>query len=380
MLRLFAALCLGAALCVSPASAEEVPAKRLFDEGILAAQAKHWDEARLHFEASLAEADKPATRFNLVLVNEQLGRPLGLAHHALAFLAMSQQHEHAAARARARELLTRAISQLATLTTDRLPAELELHVDGAKPVASNQSEIYLEPGSHHLQATRNGALISATDVELVAGEVTAWPQPDVGTAAAEHMADASTTTPLPHEQVPVAELHISSLPRESARTPVAWTLGTMGAALQLSALGVYFGALHRAEEFSERDVFQPGVDEARDDSLRLQDAVLPIALTGGALMAAAIITGRRSIRTGSLGWSIAALTLGSALAGGGLALAFREPPALPGSELPEPTRQAGYLLVSSALPLLAYGVGFLVAGKRDRRRSTRARLRLGVHW
>src|SRR6185295_3273273 len=113
-------------------------------------------------------------------------------------------------------------------------------------------------------------------------------------------------------------------PSERTRTPLAWAIGAMGAAAQLSALGVYFGARARADDFGDRDLFQPGVSEARDDALRLQNAVGPLAVAGGVLMASAIATGPRATRAGSLAWSIGALATGSLMTGAGLTLAIHE--------------------------------------------------------
>jgi hypothetical protein len=371
MWGLLTALSLGSAIFVLSVRAEDVAGKRTFEEGIAAAQEQRWDDARVHFETSLAQADKPATRFNLLLVSKQLDQPLEVARHALAFLTLPAQLEHAAARAHARELLAQAIGRLATLTTDALPHALELYVDGVSPRAREPSKVYVMPGAHRLEAKRDGVLMGASSVELAAGQVTAWPHP-------------------PEQVLPTAEL-ISPPPQhvdhysptspnrsERARTRFAWAFGGMGAAIQLSALGVYLGAVHRAEQFGERDLFQPGVVEARDDSLRLQDAVAPLALTGGMLMAAAIATGPRATRTGSLGWSLGALASGSIMAGSGLALAVSKAPTVPGGRLPQPTRQAGYLLATSALPLLVYGVGFLTTRQRDRHK--RALTPFGARW
>jgi hypothetical protein len=370
-------------LFVLSARAEDVLGKRSFEDGIVAAQAQRWQEARSHFEASLTQADKPATRFNLVLVNEQLDQPLEVVRHALAFLALPEQDEHATARARTRELLAQATGRLATLTTDALPAALELYVDGAKPVVTEAHRIYLTPGPHRLETKQDGLLTSGSDVELSAGQVAAWPQPPEGVPSQDRVEQTAPAQPAPAgpESRSTFDARLPPSRRnERARTPIAWALGSMGAAIQLSALGVYLGALHRADEFGERDLFQPGVTEAMDDTLRLQNTVAPLALAGGALMAGAIATGARSRRVGSLGWSIAALATGSAMAGAGLALAVREPPSVPGSNLPEPTRQAGYLLASSALPLFAYGIGFLVTRRRARPSHASAPVPLGVRW
>lgn len=381
MRRVLVALWFSGVALVCSAHAQDAAGRRMFEQGVAAARAQRWDEARSHFEASLAEADKPATRFNLVLVYEQLGLPLQVARHALAFLALPEQAEHAAARGRARELLARAVAQLATLTTGALPPALQLRIDGAPPAAREPHRVYVTPGVHRLESLRAGAPVVSADVELAAGQIAPWPEarPNAAQPQAVHIA-VTQPAPAQSELAVVGAARAGPRDAERTRTQLAWTFGSMGAAIQLSALGVYLGALHRADAFGERDLFQPGVVEARDDALRLQNAVAPLALAGGALMASAVVTGARATRAGSLGWSVGALASGAAMAGAGLALAVHEPPSVPGSRLPEPRRQAGYLLATSALPLFAYGVGFLVARQRGRARHDRAAIPLGVRW
>lgn len=366
---------------LTAAGAQDIPGKQSFEDGVAAAQAQRWQEARSHFEASLVQTDKPATRFNLVLANEQLDQPLEILRHALAFLALPEQSEHAAARTRARELVARSTARVAVLTTDGLSAPLELQVDGAPAVAFADGRIYLAPGPHRLETKHAGATLGASVVELTAGQVAAWPQPEV----------SAPEPPVRVEEPPPTASHAAastwdadagaiSLRSERTRTPIAWALGSMGAASYLSALGVFLGALHRADEFGERDLFQPGVREARDDSLRLQNAVLPLALTGGGLMAGAIATGAHSRRAGSLAWSIGSIAAGSGMAAAGLAISLHEPPPVPDTNLPMPTRQVGYLLASSALPLLTYGIGFLLTYRRERARQVTALFSSGVRW
>jgi hypothetical protein len=375
VMRLLLAVLMSAAALALSAKADDVPGRRSFEEGVAAAAEQHWQAACQHFEASLAEADKPATRFNLILANHELQRPLEVVRHALAFLAYPEQPEHAAAKARARELLELVTKQLAVLTTDSLPESAELSVDGAAPSVKEQHRVYVAPGLHHLEARLGRELFEAIEIHLAAGQVTPWPRQGRSRSTPRVV---QLTPPSPPAAL-VLEL-AAPPPSPPLRTRLAWTMGSMGAAIQLSALGAYLGTLHRANEFMRRDLFEPGVERTRDRYLRLQRAIAPLALVGGALMASAVAVGARSTRAGSLAWPISALVAGSAMLGAGLALVLREPARLQGGDLREPTRQGSSLLAAGALPLFTYGIGCLHVRKRARPGRNLAALPLAAVW
>jgi hypothetical protein len=141
-----------------------------------------------------------------------------------------------------------------------------------------------------------------------------------------------------------------------------------GVALEVSAVGAYAGLVHREAEVRDANPGHPGFLTAADRYLALKNAVAPLAIVGGSLMAESIPVGPRSARWGSRGWAIASLGVAAALLGTGLVLLVREPDEIGRTRLGQPDRQAGALLIGVGLPLASYGITFY--GFRARTRSS----------
>src|SRR5689334_18648551 len=87
---------------------DPVAAKQLFEQGVAAAANKDWEVAAGLFDESLRRAEHPATRFNLLLANDELGRSLEVVRHAWAFLDLPETESRPEARVQVRDLLERA--------------------------------------------------------------------------------------------------------------------------------------------------------------------------------------------------------------------------------------------------------------------------------
>ena len=352
--------------------ADDEHGKQLFEQGLSAAEDKRWADAARLFEESLLHSDRPATRFNLLLASHELSRPLDVTRHALAFLAYPKREEHGEARARARELLARATQRLAMVTTGALPDGTGLAVDGARPDPRADERIYLLPGPHHLQASLPGGLYESIQVELTAGQTLAWPR------------QGRSRAPLTLTPAVSTSVTADAAPREPSmarlRTRLAWSGGVLGAAMTLSALGCYLGAEHRADGLSTQNPSVDGYVSASDDYLRLTNAILPLALSGGVLMAGAVAVGMRT-RGASLGWTLASLSLGGAALAFGAVLMIRDPAiVVPNTNVTRPTIQAGSLLLSAALPLLTYGLIAPFTRRQKRRELVHSLSSLRMNW
>lgn len=369
-------------LCASlEARADDEQAKQRFEAGFQAAAERRWDEAAAQFEASLRESDKPAVRFNLILVYHELERPLELARHALAFLAGADSDERKSARVRAGELLAEAKRALAALDTATLPQGTQLWIDGAAPGVRDGALLYVLPGVHVLEAEVDQRRERVT-LSLRAGEVSAWPLTPRPQPQPASMAAAPTTTPALASD---PSTPLRDVPSDNAlRKWTVWSAGVAGAALFVSA-GACLGKSYARGNALAADGIEgseaPGYLDEVDHYRNAFHAIVPLALSGGVLMAGAILIGNRATRVGSLTWSIASMLAGAAALGVGTYLVIREPSALiPTSEVVRPSRQAGGLLLAASLPLASYGVGYLVSSRRDVRLGLSGLSSLRVSW
>ncbi len=371
--------------CVVEAQESADLARESFERGVAAAAAEAWDDASTAFEASLAIEDRAATRVNLVRAYAELSRPLDVVRHAVGFLALPAAPHRAEARASIERDLARAAAQLSVLTRESIPSGAELLIDGAPAsVSDGAGRMYVVPGLHRLEARMLGAEPEVIEMELIAGQVVAWPR-----HGRTHLgATPNITAPSPVETPPPAsETRLAEAPQPTPRGSVdpLWrsraSLGfaSLGVALQLAAVGTYLGTLHRAEELRQRDPSKAGFLSTADGYQRLATAVAPLALVGGLLCAQAVALGPRSSHWGSAPYAYAALGLGSALLAGAGWLAFHDSDRIGRSSLDEPDLQAAALVTGVALPLLTYGVSFFITGAS--KGESRAQFRDGrVKW
>jgi hypothetical protein len=352
------------------ARAEDESARQHFDAGVMASEESRWEQAAAEFEASLAEKDRPATRFNLILAYHQLQRPLDVLRHALPFLAAPNAAGREEARDQAAVLLADARRKLAVLSVAALPVGSELQVDGHAPAVLQDERVFVSPGVHQLEL-RLGHVHETIEIELSAGQELPWPR--LGRSAPA--ATSPLQLPVGPAIAPVLSVPTSVRSQDSSlrliRKRSAWAMGTVGAALALAGGACWLLADRRSDRLGHGGIMraqEPGYYDVLERYWTSFEAVMPLAFAGGALMASAILVGGQITRRGSLAWSIASIATGTVLLGFGGYWLGREPrPVIPTTLIDRPSRQGGSLLVSTAMPLLTYGVAFpLVRGRTTR--------------
>lgn len=347
------------------ARADETRARELFGAGVDAMLTRNWPEAARLFEESLQHTDKPACRFNLVIANRELGRPLEVARHALVFLRSTEARAHVEESTEVQSYLSKALRELGTLELDSLPPGAQAMIDHAAPRVVEGARIYELPGLHRLELWLDGRQLESIELELAPGTIQAWPRVRAlrEMAAADPLMHEAAANPsaVPSPQ-PAGEARPSLVPAKndrfsatSRRRKLAWTLGVAGAATGLAALGSYAFAVSRIDDLRHRDPAANGYIPAARRYEQARDSVMPLALTGGVLMAAgAALVGRKP--RAAMGVSIATLVVGVAATSLGAALMARTPKTLvEGTQVVRPTLEAGSLCIGVALPLLTYG-------------------------
>jgi hypothetical protein len=143
----------------------------------------------------------------------------------------------------------------------------------------------------------------------------------------------------------------------------------MGASLGIAALATYIAAERTAEDLAARDPYESGSGflTGSDRYLSLGNAITPLALSGAALMAAAVPVGPNVARRGSSAWAWTALTLATGALAAGVTMMAMTPDHVGDSRLAEPTPKAGVLLVSAAVPLFSYALTFGWQRRSERR-------------
>lgn len=352
-----------------PVRADDALARQTFDAGVTATEENRWADAARLFEASLGESDKLATRFNLILAYHALDRPLDLARHALHLLASPDRSRREEARSQATELLADALRKLAVLNLSALPADSQLQVDGRVPSLVRDAKMYLLPGVHHLELRLGPSIYEAIEISLNAGHELAWPR--LGRGSSQDAVEA--VPPAPAAMTAAAPKPINQRldvsPTSIRRTRAAWAIGGIGAALTVAAGSCLLAASRQADQLAEGGIpgtTKPGYYDAVDQYHRTLNAVVPMALTGGALMAGAVLVGERAILHRSLAWSIASAATGLAMFGLGAYLFAREPGLIipTAEEFERPARESGSLLFAAGLPLLTYGIASPLLGRR----------------
>jgi hypothetical protein len=336
--------------------ADDALARERFEQGVRAASEGRWEEAKQFLEASLRESDVPATRYNLIVANQQLGSPLELVRHALAFLAAPSSPAQAELRGSVQELLDAATSALAVVSIEALPPDAQLTIDGSAPAVLHAGRAYLVPGRHRFELRRANASIEAAEADLAAGDTVPWPR-----------APAPAALPPPVEEAPQvapSEPHAPPLPRSVRPRASAWGLGIAGAISGLTAIGLYAAAEYRGRQLPESDMAADGYVPAADRYSRLKYTIMPFAFLGGALLASAVAADTAHARRGSMAWAIASLGFGAAMLVAGAVLVAVKPPALvEDTDLRTLSRERGSLLLSGSFPLISYGVTFSIGRK-----------------
>lgn len=375
---------------VNRVSADDQRAQQLFDQGVAAALRHDWMDAAQKLEASLQESDRAGTHFNLVLVYEAMHRPFDLVRHALAFLATPSTEGRAAARRRTEELLADAADQVATIDLSGAPEPVSLRAEGDVVPLESGSRRFAPPGRLRVEVVSASGVLKA-EVTLQPGTALSWAEIASQLAPAappRQLVVVPETSALSPQPLAIAP-PIPARPDVDAtvaqrRTSAAWVIGVLGAAFVAAAGTCAAIAVVRGNQLADRGTqgeVRRGYLSAVERYQSVRDAVLPLALTGGMLMAGAIPLGGRIARRGSRAGAITALTSGVALVGVGTYFSIRKPGSLVETAgVARTTRGWGALLIAAGLPLATFGATFTLGPRRSVRVALHGAIDLSVTW
>jgi hypothetical protein len=271
------------------------------------------------------------------------------------------------------QALQSARRELSVLDVHNLPSDAMLTADGLTPTLVADGLVYLSPGTHRLELRLVSGDAEATDMALEAGERRSWPRASQAPSAEVVVPPQAVPVAPPAKLAPgvAAQAAEPVVPpslqapffRETRwRTRLAWSFGIMGASLGVAAAAAYGAAARTTEDLGERDAYTAGSGfiEASDKYGGLLSSVPALGLSGAALMAAAMPVGPHTSNQSSSLWAWSALGLSTAALATGIALLAMTPaPISPdNTSLNEPSRYAGTLLVSAAIPLFSYAATF----------------------
>ncbi len=371
-------VCMLSLLLSRSVAADDSEASRLFVTGVSHAERSEWPEAVAAFEAALAREDRASVRFNLVMAYQALGKPLETLRHGLVFLELPTAPHREEARAQVGSVVERARTQVACIQRASLPLHGELHIEDQTGAAVRDEHcVYVQAGRTQLtlRISDHPDLPQPRTLLLAAGEERPWPPTaSIDSAQAGRLPesllaqqlDAPETSRLEGEFAASSEISPNNL---RWRKRVAWSLGVTGA-LSLSVSAFALARAQRAahhfvnsDPYIERSPLMAYAAQVQNWS----NAVVAPSLLGAALVVAGIVAGERSTQQRSSAWAWAALSVGVAGLATGVGLMVATPDSLNGSDYREPTRHAGCLLTSAALPLLGYAITYAVRRHRQDR-------------
>ncbi|MBX3274670.1 MAG: hypothetical protein KF729_30670 [Sandaracinaceae bacterium] len=164
---------LAAGVARAQSSSEVAAARALFTEGLEAARANRWEEARERFARSYAIAARPNTLLNLAGAEVQTGRLVEGAESYRRFLAEARSGREARYRAQAQEALTEVEARLARLVV-RAEGLLEADVvalDGSELARGSLGvELPVNPGARVVTVQRAGEERAREVLTLAEGE------------------------------------------------------------------------------------------------------------------------------------------------------------------------------------------------------------------
>jgi hypothetical protein len=143
--------------------------RRHFEAGTEAFERGDFTTAASHFESAIVFRAHPVIRFNLALSLAKLGRPSA----AIEQLRLIREDTAADKELKARaEREQRGAEQALARVTFRLadPTRESVELDGAIVTLGAQSELTLDPGSHHVRVISGSSVVLDQEVELSPGE------------------------------------------------------------------------------------------------------------------------------------------------------------------------------------------------------------------
>lgn len=158
---------LGALALARPALAQEPD--RSFDQGTAALKAGKYEEALRAFEAVWKERKTHDVAANLALAEAQLGRHRDAAEHFAFALRAFPVTGSEALRKSIAEAFAQSRARVATLRVTTSADGAEVRVDG-RPVGRSPivDEIFVEPGSHTIEAKLTGYAVASQRVDAKA--------------------------------------------------------------------------------------------------------------------------------------------------------------------------------------------------------------------
>lgn len=242
-------------LAVIPIQAQtpEVQRATLYREGVDAASAGHWSDARDRFAAALAIRNSAKVRFSLAQSEEQLG------------LVASAQRDYVRAlelaKAAKEDDVVSAAEKAITLVAPRVP-HLRVVLSGARSTAGDAAvtlddqpialgaTVSVDPGPHSVTVTAPGAAPSTTSVAI--GE-----QQQLDVPVALDVVEGPPGRPAAIQPVPARGASLTEAPTTHASdgngTWRAVGLGTAGAGLVAMGVGAYFGLDAKSKDDASND-------------------------------------------------------------------------------------------------------------------------------
>ena len=154
-------------------SAAKVPvARRLYDEGIEAANKGRWSVAHDRFKASYELAPRVATLFNLAGAQGNTNRLVEASESYRRFLRETSDGRYPELRAEATAQLEAIEKQIAQVTLDvtNIDADDVIAIDDVEfPHAALREPIPMNPGPHTAKITRGDNVIATRPITLAAG-------------------------------------------------------------------------------------------------------------------------------------------------------------------------------------------------------------------
>lgn len=148
----------------------EVEARAHFERGRELAAMRRFSEAAQSFERSLAQFDRPSTRFNLALCYFALGHYVEAEAELDRFLTSADAEADAESIVEARQMLQHARATAGSLTIELEPAQASVQVDGSALTGGRVRELRLNPGTHVLRVSADGHSPVLQEIAVGEGE------------------------------------------------------------------------------------------------------------------------------------------------------------------------------------------------------------------
>lgn len=356
-----------------PAVADSPAAETAFNAGVTASRQGDWALAVALFEESMLAAPRPATAYNLAIAHAHLSQYASAIRCVDVFRELADPVRHAEPLRELALLREEALAHVSALTLRVVPVAAELRVDGRTLEGASSADVWLDPGSHRVEARADGFASRVLDVELVAGQHAVIAIELVALAVEE--GDASEPPSAVAEgQAARGSGHtppVVTTPRTSssaARSALEWGALSLGAVALGAAFTLDVLAFRHAENLRGYDPTAAGFLNAALQYRRIRGAGLGMGIGGGTILGAAV-SSRAWFDTASFRWG--ALTVGAASLVVGTALMVRTPPRLEESTLTAPHRALGALLVGVGGPLSLVPLNVQLR-RRHRRAADRA--------